>query len=151
MEKVTKEIEDFVITSVSREDLETAGFDTSNVDDAVMSKLADKLADDYLEQLFWASLRIIAEGLDIPKKDKEECKKPNPHGIIIDDKYIVKECWDCDTCESYYAVYYKSEDEVEGDYIGDISAFHANEYDVFDLDGEINEENMLECIEEMFF
>ena len=29
MEKVTKEIEDFIITSVSREDLESAGFDAA--------------------------------------------------------------------------------------------------------------------------
>ena len=39
MEKVTKEIEDFVITSVSREDLESAGFDASNVDDDTMKWL----------------------------------------------------------------------------------------------------------------
>ena len=80
MEKVTKEIEDFIITSVSREDLESAGFDASNVDDIVMSTLADKMADDYLEQLFWSSLRIIAENLDIPKK--EDGKKPNHHGYL---------------------------------------------------------------------
>ena len=149
MEKVTKEIEDFIITSVSREDLESAGFDASNVDDAVMSKLADKMADDYLEQLFWSSLRIIAEGLDIPKKDKDG-EKPNHHGVIIDGKYVVKGCWDCDTCTSSFGVYYKSDDEALGDYIGEISSFHANEYNVV-VDGEIDEDNMLECIEEVLF
>lgn len=148
MEKVTKEIEDFIITSVSREDLESAGFDASNVDDIVMSTLADKMADDYLEQLFWSSLRIIAENLDIPKK--EDGKKPNHHGVIIDGKYVVKGCWDCDTCTSSFGVYYKSDDEVLGDYIGEISTFHANEYNVV-VDGEIDEDNMLECIEEVLF
>jgi hypothetical protein len=30
-------------------------------------KLAEKLADDYCEQLFWGSLEIIADYLKIPK------------------------------------------------------------------------------------
>ena len=58
----------FEITSVSREDLESAGFDTSNVDDATMERLARKMADDYLEQLFWVHLDIHAEHIGIPKK-----------------------------------------------------------------------------------
>ena len=148
MEKVTKEIEDFIITSVSREDLESAGFDASNVDDDTMTELAEEMADDYLEQLFWTSLKILAENLGIPKK--EDGKKPNHHGVIIDGKYVVKGCWDCDTCTSSFGVYYKSDDEVLGDYIGEISAFDANEYNVV-VDGEIDEDNMLECIEEVLF
>ena len=67
MEKIEKEIEDFVITSVSREDLESAGFDASDVDDDTMTELAEEMADDYLEQLFWTSLKILAENLGIPK------------------------------------------------------------------------------------
>lgn len=62
----------FPITSVSREDLEEIGFDTSNVDDSTMEYLAKKMADDYLEQLYWISLRIIAEYLEIPQKKSEE-------------------------------------------------------------------------------
>ncbi|MBQ9655934.1 MAG: hypothetical protein IJV38_07925 [Prevotella sp.] len=58
----------FSISQLSREDLEQQGFDTSNVDDKMMQHLADKLGDDYCEQLFWVSLDIIAESMGIPKK-----------------------------------------------------------------------------------
>lgn len=61
--------ESFVITEVSREDLEGIGFDTSKVSDETMERLARKLGDDYCEQLFWTSLEIIAEYLEIPKRD----------------------------------------------------------------------------------
>ena len=70
--------ESFVITSVSREDLEEIGFDTSEVSDETMEYLAKKLGNDYCEQLFWSSLEIIAEYLEIPKKEHdEESKKIN--------------------------------------------------------------------------
>ena len=61
--------ESFVITEVSREDLEEIGFDTSEVSDETMERLARKLGDDYCEQLFWTSLEIMAEYFEIPKKD----------------------------------------------------------------------------------
>jgi hypothetical protein len=59
---------DFPITSVCRADLESIGFDAGRVDDATMKELAEKLADDYCEQLFWSSLEILAEHLNIPKR-----------------------------------------------------------------------------------
>lgn len=62
----------FVISKVSREDLEALGFDTSEVSDDTMERLANKLGDDYCEQLFWTSLDIIAEYLEIPKKENKE-------------------------------------------------------------------------------
>lgn len=61
--------QDFPITSLCRADLESIGFDTRAVDDATMQELAGKLADDYCEQLFWGSLKIIAEHLEIPKSN----------------------------------------------------------------------------------
>lgn len=57
----------FPITSVSRADLQAYGFDTRFITDGQMCKLADKMADDYCEQLFWTSMEIIAEGLDFPR------------------------------------------------------------------------------------
>lgn len=60
----------FHITSVSRSDLEHIGYDASRVKDATMKKLADKMADAYIEQLFWDTLAIIAEYMKIPKKEK---------------------------------------------------------------------------------
>ena len=53
----------FNITSVSRQDLEYRGFDTTNITDAQMEKQAQKMCDDYLEQMFWISLDIIAEDI----------------------------------------------------------------------------------------
>lgn len=61
---------DFTVSAVSREDLEKIGYDTSNVSDETMEKLANKLGDDYCEQLFWSSLKCMAEHFNIPKKNK---------------------------------------------------------------------------------
>ena len=61
--------EEFVISILSRADLEALGFDVSNVDDDTMQRLADKLGDDYCEQLFWSSLKILAEYFEIPKEE----------------------------------------------------------------------------------
>lgn len=58
----------FIISLVSRADLEVIGYDTSEVSDEDMEYLARKLGDDYCEQLFWSSLPIIADHLEIPKK-----------------------------------------------------------------------------------
>lgn len=59
--------ESFVITSVSRADLEGIGFDTSKVSDAQMERLAEKMADDYVNQMFWISLEMLAEYLGFPQ------------------------------------------------------------------------------------
>lgn len=64
--------ESFVITRVSREDLEALGFDTSEVSDDTMERLANKLGNDYCEQLFWTSLDILAEYMEIPKKETDK-------------------------------------------------------------------------------
>lgn len=62
----------FEITSVSRADLEELGYNTSKVSDEKMEYLAKKLADDYLEQMFWISLDIIADYMGIPKRRKKK-------------------------------------------------------------------------------
>jgi hypothetical protein len=41
-----------------------------------MERLADKLNNDYKDQLFWSSLEIIAESI-IDSKNKEQSKKTN--------------------------------------------------------------------------
>ena len=62
------QVKHFNITSVHRDDLEYAGFDASQIDDAAMEHLACKMADDYCEQLFWEHLPIIAEIVGIPRR-----------------------------------------------------------------------------------
>jgi hypothetical protein len=70
--KITDPIElarlnkDFPITSVCRMDLlnKEVGFTAKqalDITDAQMKKIASKLADDYCNQLFWSSLKIVAE------------------------------------------------------------------------------------------
>lgn len=61
METFEEMSKEFKITSVTREDLEMRGFDTTNITDEQMERLAQKMCDDYLEQMFWISLDIIAE------------------------------------------------------------------------------------------
>lgn len=62
--------ESFCISRLSREDLQELGFITDDIDDKTMQRIADKLGDDYCEQLFWTSLEIIAEeGFGIPRKE----------------------------------------------------------------------------------
>lgn len=66
IERMSKE---FKITSVTREDLEDRGFDTTNITDAQMEELARRMCSDYLEQMFWISMDIIAEDImNFPKK-----------------------------------------------------------------------------------
>jgi hypothetical protein len=66
IERMSKE---FKITSVTREDLEDRGFDTTNITDAQMEELARRMCNDYLEQMFWISMDIIAEDImNFPKK-----------------------------------------------------------------------------------
>ena len=67
IERMSKE---FKITSVTREDLEDRGFDTTDITDAQMEELARRMCDDYLEQMFWLSMDIIAEDImEFPKKE----------------------------------------------------------------------------------
>ena len=69
METFEEMSKEFKITSVTREDLEMRGFDTTNITDEQMERLAQKMCNDYLEQMFWISLDIIAEDIiGIPKK-----------------------------------------------------------------------------------
>ncbi len=71
IEEAEKPLEHFEITSVARQDLEEAGFDTSKVDDDTMKHLASKMADSYCDNGFWIALEIIAEALEIPAKAKK--------------------------------------------------------------------------------
>ena len=60
---------DFVITSVCLADLESQGYDCSKLDEGDMRHLADKMADAYLDSVFWQDLDIIAQDvLHLTKK-----------------------------------------------------------------------------------
>ena len=62
----------FSISRLHRDDLEAAGFDAKDVDDATMERMADKMGDDYVAQLFWNHLPVFAEEFGVPRKEVEE-------------------------------------------------------------------------------
>ena len=62
----------FEITSISRDDLESLGYKTDNITDEQMERLAKKMADDYLAQMYWLSMDILAESMGFEKKEDEE-------------------------------------------------------------------------------
>ena len=99
----------FEITSVHRDDLEAAGFDSSNVSDETMELLAKKMANDYLEQLYWTSLSIIAEDcLGIPKKVEKESTECGDNAICLelsDGKEVeLRDTWLIEDGDSYDVV-----------------------------------------------
>ena len=69
-DEMKREKEYFTITSIHRDDLITAGYDGNAVDDSVMERLASKMCDDYVEQLFWIHIGVLAENLGVPKIKK---------------------------------------------------------------------------------
>ena len=58
----------FPITSVAREDLESQGFDVSNVTNDQMAEIADNMQNAYCDDAFWVELEAIADDMDIPRK-----------------------------------------------------------------------------------
>lgn len=68
-EEVERLYKPFTITSVCRGDLESAGFDTTNVDDSTMAELASKMANAYCDLGFWEDLEVLAqEYFKIPER-----------------------------------------------------------------------------------
>ena len=88
----------FPITSVHRDDLEGQGFDVEKISDDDMQNLAEKMADDYCEQLFWPSMEIIAgEILSFPKVKTKDiiCPKCNSENIRYDIHESRFHCGEC--------------------------------------------------------
>lgn len=91
--RLTGELPYFPISHICRDDLEGKGFDISNVTDSEMSRLADKLGDDYCEQLYSISMEIIAEdSIEIPKYICPKCGKKASRYDPFDKTY---QCFSC--------------------------------------------------------
>ena len=68
IEKIPEVTGDFPITSVCRDDLAGYGFDVEKITNDQMKELADKMEDDYCEQMFHESMTIIARDcMGLPK------------------------------------------------------------------------------------
>jgi len=61
LNRLAEELPYFQISAIHRDDLQSQGFDVSNVSDNDMERLADKMSDDYCNQLFWDSMETIAK------------------------------------------------------------------------------------------
>ncbi len=83
----------FPITSVSRKDLQAYGFDTRSITDTQMCALAQKMANDYCEQLFWSSMEIISEELGFPRYP--ECPACDEHHVCLDEQNGTLCCESC--------------------------------------------------------
>lgn len=64
----TAEYYRFPIASVSKEDLESRGFDVAAIDGDMMVNLAARMEEEYLRELFWFSLENIAKEMGLPMK-----------------------------------------------------------------------------------
>jgi hypothetical protein len=62
----------YSIAFLHADDLKESGYDTSKVTESDMLKLADKLNNDYLESMFWESLKIFADHIGIPHLNDEK-------------------------------------------------------------------------------
>ena len=66
--KGVEEYEAFQITSICLADLESEGYDITNVSRETMERLASKMADAYCDDGFWIDMEIIADDLKIKHK-----------------------------------------------------------------------------------
>lgn len=64
--------EHFPVSHVSRADLEQKGFDTTNVTDEDMERIASFMDDNYLEDGFWTDLVMACEEYGIPERKEDE-------------------------------------------------------------------------------
>lgn len=83
----------YPITSVHRADLESKGFDTRKISDSQMVELARKMTNDYLGQLFWLSMEIIAEGMDLPRYPR--CPNCDDKDVLSDTGRQLLSCQAC--------------------------------------------------------
>lgn len=58
---------DFPVLSVHRLDLAKLGYDQYSISDEEMENIADKLAEDILDNQYWVSLENIADNLKLKK------------------------------------------------------------------------------------
>jgi hypothetical protein len=60
----------YPIAFLHADDLQQAGFNVGKITESDMLTLADKLNDNYLEWMYWESLKIFADHMGIPRLKK---------------------------------------------------------------------------------
>jgi hypothetical protein len=64
--------EEFVCVVLSRADFESKGYDTSNITDAQMERIASKIGDTLVENLYWECINYWGESENMPTIEIEE-------------------------------------------------------------------------------
>lgn len=64
----------FIVSCLTREDIEAQGYDASNIDDATMERIADKMGEAFNEDgIYWTSINYQCDWAGVPvKEDYEE-------------------------------------------------------------------------------
>lgn len=62
-------VKPFNIINLTREDLETEGYDIENITDQQIKKLCMEMCNSYCELMFWDNLRFQANKMGLPKKE----------------------------------------------------------------------------------
>lgn len=119
--RIIEDKQSFAISSLSRDDLKKIVPNDkirNSIPDYFMERIASKLGDDYCEQLFWSSLKIIAEYvLEDINENKQflMCSKEDGETIVpFSELYDEDQDLVCDCCGVEMAEGYRVEYDEEG-------------------------------------
>ena len=63
-----RDVDEFPIANLSREDFEAKGWDTSKLDNSDMEYIARKMGETFIENQYWLNIEYFAEDFGLPKK-----------------------------------------------------------------------------------
>lgn len=63
-----RDVDEFPIANLSREDFEAKGWDTSKLDNSDMEYIARKMGETFIENQYWLNIEYFAEYFGLPKK-----------------------------------------------------------------------------------
>lgn len=67
-----RDVDEYPIASLSREDFEEKGWDTSKLDNSDMEYIARKMGESFIENQYWNDIEYFAERFGLPRKEKSE-------------------------------------------------------------------------------
>ena len=66
-----RDVDEFPIANLSREDFEAKGWDTSKLDNSDMEYIARKMGETFIENQYWLNIEYFAEYFGLPRKKNE--------------------------------------------------------------------------------
>lgn len=67
-----RDTDSFWIAGLSKEDFESRGYDTSKLTDYNMEFMAQRIRDNFIENLYWVNIDYFADKFKLPRKEKNE-------------------------------------------------------------------------------